>query len=329
MDVPSAAASGATPAADTGLHDVLAFLFSAKLAPTDAFAAAKAFMEGGVNSTSAIARLTPERVKALAGAKISRKIINAIKRMPSEQPQPQPPALTPDDAPSAKRTRPSPYAPDPPPPPCDAPPASVRINRSPVMILWAAKVAEALGYDWSEALSLASAAAGVMAHTKGSSLGIISSALPALPAEAARDAAAPSLLGIAVPAVRTAHGWRGLSPLAKGGGYEQVHPLYVFRSLEKAFEGAFAHVHDAMGALAREVPSAELRASMNRLAFSLYADFRPHVSAGKQGWGERGTLELAAISRLRARYAPAAAALRETHAAPASASLPSGGLPQQ
>ena len=37
---------------------------------------------------------------------------------------------------------------------------TVTVNRSPVMILWAAVTAEALGCDWSESLSLGSAVAG-------------------------------------------------------------------------------------------------------------------------------------------------------------------------
>lgn len=323
---------GGEPAESSGLHEVLQFLFDAKIAATDAFAVAKAFIEGGVNSRAAIAELTPDRVKALAPAKLSRKIVSAIKRMPKQGEPASEPSASP-----LKRARPSPHAPDPPLPPLgESPPESVRVNRSPVMILWGANVALALGYDWSEALSLASAAAGLIAQRKGSSLGILPHGPPALPARAAGAAGAPSLLGLSVPAARTAHGWRGLSPRTSGaGGFEEVHPLSVFRRLQGAFAGSgFAHVHAAMAGLARAVPAPELRASANQLGYALYAQFRPHVSDGRSGWGEHGTLELAAIRRLGDRFAPprgdaalGAAAPAGAAAAPSAAASPPSAPP--
>src|ERR671912_897477 len=50
---------------------------------------------------------------------------------------------------------------------------AVRINRAPVLTLWAAVVAERLGFDRAAALTLGQAVAGLSAHTKGVSLGII------------------------------------------------------------------------------------------------------------------------------------------------------------
>ena len=49
-------------------------------------------------------------------------------------------------------------------------PATVTINRAPVLTLWAAVVAERLGFDADEALSLAKAVAGLNAQSKGSYL---------------------------------------------------------------------------------------------------------------------------------------------------------------
>ena len=48
-----------------------------------------------------------------------------------------------------------------------------RINRTPVLTLWAAVVAERLGFDQPTALTLGQAVAGISAHAKGVSLGII------------------------------------------------------------------------------------------------------------------------------------------------------------
>jgi hypothetical protein len=48
----------------------------------------------------------------------------------------------------------------------------IKINRAPVMTLWAAVVAERRGYDRPEALTLGRAVAGLMAQSKGRRLGI-------------------------------------------------------------------------------------------------------------------------------------------------------------
>src|SRR5262245_2434772 len=48
----------------------------------------------------------------------------------------------------------------------------IKINRAPVLTLWASIVAERLGYDHAEALTLAKAVAGLNAQSKGRRLGI-------------------------------------------------------------------------------------------------------------------------------------------------------------
>jgi hypothetical protein len=48
----------------------------------------------------------------------------------------------------------------------------VSINRAPVLTLWAAVVAERLGFDHGEALTLGKAVAGLNAHAKGVRLGL-------------------------------------------------------------------------------------------------------------------------------------------------------------
>ena len=47
----------------------------------------------------------------------------------------------------------------------------VMINRAPVLTLWAAVVAEMLGFDYNEALTLGRAVAGLNAYSKGVALG--------------------------------------------------------------------------------------------------------------------------------------------------------------
>jgi len=48
----------------------------------------------------------------------------------------------------------------------------ISINRAPVLTLWAAVVAERLGFDHDEALTLGKAVAGLNAQAKGRRLGI-------------------------------------------------------------------------------------------------------------------------------------------------------------
>src|SRR5436189_2946999 len=49
---------------------------------------------------------------------------------------------------------------------------TISINRAPVLTLWAAVVAERLGFDRDEALSLGRAVAGLNAQSKGRRLGV-------------------------------------------------------------------------------------------------------------------------------------------------------------
>ena len=48
----------------------------------------------------------------------------------------------------------------------------IKINRAPVLTLWATVVAERLGYDKDTALTLGKAVAGLNAQSKGKKLGI-------------------------------------------------------------------------------------------------------------------------------------------------------------
>ena len=54
----------------------------------------------------------------------------------------------------------------------------VRVNRAPVLTLWAAVVAERLGFERDEALTLGRALAGLTAHAKGVRLGILEPSAP-------------------------------------------------------------------------------------------------------------------------------------------------------
>jgi len=167
----------------------------------------------------------------------------------------------------------------------------VKINRAPVLTLWAAVVAQRLGYSEAESLTLGKALAGLNAQSKGRRLGIYAPRpKPKGAAGANRPAAEGSveLMGRSIPVVRTP---RGLRAADKG---EALDPGGVRRYLESKFGAALPDVRQAMTDLARSFPREELAGR----AFALYETFRPAVPTGERGWGAAGELDLARLARL-------------------------------
>jgi len=175
----------------------------------------------------------------------------------------------------------------------DARVTSVTINRAPVLTLWAAVVAERLGFTRDEALTLGKSMAGLNAQSKGRSLGIYA---PAGRADAARrkrelkpgETLAVGLLERAIPAVRTPDGLRAVHD------GKPMTPESVERYLESKFKDSLDAARAAMEALAASLAPAELAAS----AFALYEEFRPVIPPGKKGWGAAGVLDLERIRGL-------------------------------
>jgi hypothetical protein len=166
---------------------------------------------------------------------------------------------------------------------------AIRINRAPVLTLWAAVVAERLGFDRATALTLGQAVAGLSAHAKGVSLGIIEPQ-PELVRERGERLAEGErlhvdLLGRAVPVVRTPEGLRAVNKGKPGD------PRQVERYLAGKFKSRLEDARQAMAELAASYPPEEL----HRRGFRLYEGFRPGVPAGERGWGAMGELDLAAI----------------------------------
>ena len=162
-----------------------------------------------------------------------------------------------------------------------------RINRAPVLTLWAAVVAERLGFEHAEALTLGRALAGLTAQAKGVRLGIFEPAAPEEVDERRRrlgegEQLEVQLLGRTIAVVRTPEGLRAL---------DKDKPAQA-SSVERYLAGRFGKdldaVHEAMQALAGSLPPAELA----RRAFGLYEQFRPAVPADEAGWGAKGVLKL-------------------------------------
>lgn len=171
---------------------------------------------------------------------------------------------------------------------------TVSINRAPVLTLWAAVVAERLGFDRDEALTLGKAVAGLTAQSKGQRLGIFTPSpleVRRKRAEKARAAGVVpvALLGRAVPVLHTADGLR-----AVGKDQQPVAPASVEKYLESKFGEALPAVRAAMARLAKSRSPEALAAE----GFHLYEAFRPGVPAGEAGWGAKGTLSLRKIEQL-------------------------------
>lgn len=165
--------------------------------------------------------------------------------------------------------------------------SEIRVNRAPVLTLWAAIVAERLGHDADAAITLGRAVAGSSARVKARAIGLeergnseprdtTKSTRPLPPRQTVH------LLGREVPAIEQ-----------KGSQYALDHdkpalpgPAHAY--VKRAFGERLAEVRGAMQTLAASLPPDEL----NRTGFRLYEQFRPEVPAGAKGWGAKGVLDL-------------------------------------
>ncbi len=165
----------------------------------------------------------------------------------------------------------------------------ILINRAPVLTLWAAVVAERLGFDREAALSLGKRLAGLNAQSKGRSLGIYKPAEAHAAAKKAKRGEEfwVEICSRPVPAKKTDDGIRAVD------GDKPVDPAGVETYLRSKFGDDLPRVEKAMAALAKSF-SAE---ALGEKAYSLYESFRPEIPPGVRGWGVRGELDL---SKLRA-----------------------------
>lgn len=171
---------------------------------------------------------------------------------------------------------------------------TIQINRAPVLTLWAAVVAERMGFQEDEALSLGKCVAGLNAQAKGRRLGIFTSREGG--AKRARERKRGEefwveLCGRPVPAKNTEEGVRAV----KGDAVIGAASARVY--LEKKFGDALDDVRRAMRRLAAAFKPDELEEK----AFGLYEQFRPEIPRGVRGWGAKGVLDLAKVVALASR----------------------------
>jgi len=168
----------------------------------------------------------------------------------------------------------------------------IKTNRAPVLTLWAAVVAQQLGFDWNAALTLGRAVAGLNAYAKGRALGIFHPRTKAFREKRKKLRTGGSmrvhLLGRAVPVVRTRSGLRAAT---KG---RPIAPESVRAYLESKFGNAYSTARSAMTTLARSRKPQDLAAG----GYALYTKFRPAIPAGRKGWGAAGVLDLGRVRAL-------------------------------
>lgn len=173
----------------------------------------------------------------------------------------------------------------------------ILINRAPVLTLWAAVVAERLGFDHDEALSLGKAVAGLTAQSKGRRLGIYKPIPKEIKKVRVQKQSKEFLLDIcgrSVPAINTPDGVRAVN---KG---KPVKPEGVDQYLKSKFGDGFDAARKAMHNLAKAIKP-ELLAENS---FRLYEHFRPSIPEGVSGWGAKGKLDLDRIGTLASKSNP-------------------------
>jgi hypothetical protein len=171
------------------------------------------------------------------------------------------------------------------------PAKTISINRAPVLTLWAAVVAQRLGFEEDEALTLGRAVAGLNAYSKGRSLGLFKphEEKPKTAREKERgEEFRIDLFGRAVLARNTDDGIRAVQ---KG---KPIDPDSVRRYLDDKFGSDLKAVRGSMQKLAKAFQPQELA----HVAYPLYERFRPAIPEGVKGWGAQGDLDLGLIEQL-------------------------------
>ncbi len=169
---------------------------------------------------------------------------------------------------------------------------TVTVNRAPVLTLWAAVVAERMGYEPDTALTLGKVLAGLNAQSKGRMLGIYgppkgSGGLTPKKVGLGEDFWI-ELCGRGVPAQNTQDGIRGCVK------DQPVDPAKVQKYLAGKFGDDLPAVREAMEELAEAFVPEELE----EVAYGLYEEFRPKIAKGRRGWGQKGVLDLNLIRSL-------------------------------
>jgi hypothetical protein len=168
---------------------------------------------------------------------------------------------------------------------------NILINRARVLTLWATIVAERLGFDQDEALSLGKAVAGLNTQSKGQRLGIYKPVPQGVKKARARKRGEEffvEICGRQVPAINTPDGVRAVNK------NQPIEAKSVERYLESKFGESLGTARSAMRDFAKAFRPEQLRTN----AFRFYEKFRPAIPEGVKGWGAKGNLDIDRIRSL-------------------------------
>ena len=152
-------------------------------------------------------------------------------------------------------------------------------------------LAERLGFDKDEALSLGKAVAGLNAQSKGRRLGIYKPVPQEVKNARARKRGVEFLIEICgrqVPAINTTDGVRAVIK------NQPIEAKSVERYLESKFGESLGTARTAMRDLAKGFRPEQL----SKNAFSLYEGFPPAIPEGVKSWGAKGNLDIDRIRSL-------------------------------
>ena len=167
----------------------------------------------------------------------------------------------------------------------------ILINRAPVLTLWAAVVAERLGFKPDEALSLGKALAGLNAQSKGRRLGIFKPSPQDLKRVREQKRGEEFWVDLLGRSLLDMNAEEGVRAVVKA---KPIEPEGVERYLESKFGDALPEVRKALTELANALKPDELA----QRGFGLYEQFRPQIPEGVSGWGAKGELDLGLVRKL-------------------------------
>ncbi|CAM9699651.1 unnamed protein product [Choristocarpus tenellus] len=236
------------------VQELVRWLVDAKIHVAEALPIVSSLAAEGVTSTDDLASLDDDAlVKAVKQKSYLKKIRSKIgkgadkkgkKRSGSSQPSGQ--------AKRAKRGGSSDVPKVSPAPECDFSSAQLReieikINRSPVIILWATVVAQRLSFDWSESLSIGKAVANWLAQRKGEFYGIlepVEQGVTDATVQEEKDETTKiqrlEMMGEEIVLHQTECGWRAVS------NGKLIQPGQVHSHLRKVYGADFGAARQAM-----------------------------------------------------------------------------------
>ncbi|KAI1615138.1 hypothetical protein EDD37DRAFT_391526 [Exophiala viscosa] len=167
----------------------------------------------------------------------------------------------------------------------------IMINRSPVLQLWSACVAQHLYPDqsWTTSLSVGSAISTLCAISKGRSIGTIEESDKSPDEKAEKDAqrrAANAGADIEVQVMGFTLHIKNGDVLLQGKPKHGNEALLKSKFGEDNYERTKKAMEDALATWKSKDDD------LNAKAFHMYEEFRPSVQSGQGGWGKKGALEL-------------------------------------